>query len=605
MHAERIGYQVALALWGVRQDQINIRQLNETLVMMKIGRALSETEQIGLDTVLQLIVDSARKLIPEAEKTVIHLLDRDNKSLVPQATSGFQKSEKTIPRLKMHVGNGAAGQVMRDGITVNIADVNADPRFLQAAVKPTYQSLLVAPIQQAGRQLGTISVESERSHAFSEHEAELLQALGNQAAVAIENTRLFESTQQSLKEMNALYQISKGLSTSLDANELIHDVLTMLKQNFGYYYAQIYLVEAESGDLIFQKGSDEIGAELFEQGFRLPRGKGIAGYVAETATPFLTNNVDEVVFFFRNPLLPNTQSQLAVPIKLEGRVVGVLDIQHEPPHRLSDRDLHLMGTVADQLAVALQKANLYTNLQTALVQEQNMRSQLNQAERLSLIGKLLASVSHELNNPLQTIQNALYLARDDLQHANIHIQEMDIIAAEIDRMSMLLERLRSTYRPLHPEEFRPVQVNNIIEDTYQLISTYLRHKNISFEFHPDPEVPPVTGLADHLRQVMLNLFINAVEAMPEGGHLCVDTFISRANHEVAFSISDNGMGIEPEILPRIFEPFVTNKRTGTGLGLTITHEIVEQHLGRILAENVSAGGAKFTIWLPAWKETAP
>jgi signal transduction histidine kinase len=264
--------------------------------------------------------------------------------------------------------------------------------------------------------------------------------------------------------------------------------------------------------------------------------------------------------------------------------------------------MQIASAVAEQLAVALQKANLYTNLQTALEQEQTMRSQLIQNERLTLMGKLLASVSHELNNPLQTIQNALFLTRQDLQQSNIHLEEMDIIASEIDRMATLLERLRATYRPLQLEDFGPVRLTDIIEETYRLISTYLRHKNISFEFHPHPELLPVAGLSNHLKQVLLNLFINSVEAMPQGGHLCVDIYMVPENNEVVLSLEDNGTGIEQELLPRIFDPFVTNKKTGTGLGLTITHDIIEQHRGRILAENVPAGGAKVTIWLPVWNE---
>jgi signal transduction histidine kinase len=196
------------------------------------------------------------------------------------------------------------------------------------------------------------------------------------------------------------------------------------------------------------------------------------------------------------------------------------------------------------------------------------------------------------------------LIRDDLHQRGIQLEEMDIISSEIDRMALLLERLRATYRPLHPGDFGPVQINDLIEDTHKLLSAYLRHKAIHFEFYPDPHVPLVRGLSNHLRQVLLNLFINAVEAMPDGGHFCAETFVVAASREVAFSIMDTGTGIQPDVLPRIFDPFVTNKKSGTGLGLTITHEIVEQHHGRILAENVPGQGAKLTVWLPTWKEAS-
>lgn len=602
-YVEQVGYQIALALWTVRQDEISRQQLTETRTLMEIGQTLSETERIGRDVVLQHIANSARKLIPQGQKAVIHLVDSDGVSLVAQATSGFHPSEKTMPNLRMQIGDGVAGQVLRDGITANIGDVRNDPRFLHAERKPSFRSLLVAPVQTAGKQLGTISMESEEVHAFSEHEADLLKALGTQAGIAIENTRLFESTQQSLKEVNALYKISQGLAVSLDADQLIQDILIMLQQNFGYYYVQIYMVDPITKELVFKRGSDEIGTKLFEQGYRMPRGRGIVGYVAETAIPFVTNNVNDVVFFYRNPFLPNTQSELAVPIKVEGKVVGVLDIQHEPPQRLFDEDLQLMIAVADQLAVALQKADLYTDLQKALQQEKSTRAQLLQVERLALIGQLLASISHELNNPLQTIQNALFLLKEELKHSENGMEELSIISSEADRMVTLLDRLRSTYRPLHAEEFKAVQINDIIEDVHKLIATHLRHKDIQFLCQLDPDLPPIRGISDHIKQVALNLFMNAVEAMPTGGSLIVETCSSPAQDEVALSVRDTGAGIDPNLLSRIFDPFVTNKEQGTGLGLTITHEIIQQHQGRVLAENNPGGGAKFTVWLPAWKGT--
>jgi len=460
-------------------------------------------------------------------------------------------------------------------------------------------------VQSAGKQLGTISVESEKTHAFSEHEADLLKALGNQAAIAIENTRLFESTQQRLKEVNALYRISQGLAASLDADQLIQDVLTLLQQNFGYYYVQIFLLDPVSGDLVFKRGSDEIGSKLYKQGFRLERGKGIIGYVAETSTPFVTNNVDDVVFFYRNPLLPYTQSELAAPIKVEGRVVGVLDIQHTAPHRLTDGDLQLITAVADQLAVALQKASLYSDLQTALQQEQAIRSQLIQSERLALVGRLLASVSHELNNPLQGIQNALFLLKEEAGLSAQGSQDLGIILSETERMAALIERLRSAYRPARIQDFQPVQLNNLVEDVYALIATHMRHKQIAFEFHPDPELSAVPGMADQIRQVVLNLFLNAIEIMKPGGCLAVQTQNLLSQREILLSVKDTGPGIDPKILPNIFEPFVTGKPTGTGLGLTITHDIIHQHHGRIDAENNPEGGATFNVWLPVdEKETA-
>jgi signal transduction histidine kinase len=379
----------------------------------------------------------------------------------------------------------------------------------------------------------------------------------------------------------------------------------LLQQNFGYYHVQIFLLEPISGNLIFKKGSGEIGAKLLEQGFSVPRGLGILGHVAETSMPFVTNNVKDVVFFHPHPLLPNIQSELAAPIKVDGRVVGILDIEQTAPHYLTDEDLKLTTAVADQLAVALQKASLYANLQKSLQQEQTIRSQLLQSERLALVGRLLASVSHELNNPLQAIQNALFLLKEEASISAQGHQDLGIILSETERMAALIERLRSAYRPVRIKDFQPVHLNSLVEDVYALITTHMRHKQIAFEFFPDPELPVIAGISDQLRQVVLNLFLNAIEIMKPGGCLTVQTQGLPRQKEILFSVKDTGPGIDTEILPNIFEPFVTSKSTGTGLGLTITHDIILQHHGRIQAENHAEGGAVFNVWLPVDEEELP
>jgi len=605
MLAEQTGHQIALALRSLRQDEINRQQLNETRALMRIGQALSETERVGSDTVLQLIVDSARDLIPQAEQAVIHLLEEDDDLLTPQAISGFDQNKKNNPYLRMQKGDGVAGQVLRDGVTINIGDIRSDPRFLQAGNEPSYRSLLVAPVQTSGRQLGTISVESKNIHAFSEHEADLLRVLGGQAAIAIENTSLLETTAHSLMEVNALFRINQRLAESLDADVLMKEAVDLLQQNFQYYHVQVYLLNPGGREAVLKQGSGEIGRQLKNRGHYLLPGAGIVGHVAHTGRSFLTNDVDRVIFFVHNPLLPGIKSELAAPIKVEGEILGVLDVLQVPPGSFTDRDQKIISAVAEQLAVALQKANLYADLQSSLQHEQAMRTQLVQNERLALIGQLLASISHELNNPLQTIQNAMFLLKEESKHSGYGEEELDIISSETDRMVTLLTQLRSTYRPLQADEFGPVQVNDILEYAYKLVSTHLRHHDISFEFQADPSLPPAMGIPDHIKQVALNLLMNSVDAMPGGGKLFVETCALPAEKEVAFSIADTGYGIDPSLLPRIFDPFVTSKETGTGLGLTITHEIVQQHRGRIQAENVPGGGAKFTVWLPIWKEESP
>ena len=594
LYADLYGNQVTLALRTVEQEARIQKRLNEAVTLSNIEHALSKTERTSPRHVLQMIVDSARELIPDTEQAVIHLFDKEQQALIPQAVSGFRETG-SAGKFRMRLGEGVAGQVIADGLVVNIADVQTDPRFWRQNKPVKYRSLMVAPVQSGDDRIGTISVQSSFPVSFTPDQEELLSALGTQAAIAIENARLFETTQQGLKEVNALYKITRQLVGSLETEQLMKDVVELLQQTFGYYLAEVFVIDPKNEDLVVQHASGKIGELLKNQ--RLQAGAGIIGHAAETGEPFFTNEVDKVVFFVPHPLLPDTQSELAVPIKADSRVLGVLDIQQCPPGRLTERDLQLVNTVAEQLAIALEKAHLYTDLQASLQEEKNIRSQLVQIEKLATVGRLLASVSHELNNPLQAIHNALFLLKDERGISEQGKQDLQIVISEAERMAALIERLRASYRPTRKDDFQFVQLNAVVEDVYALVATHLRHNQIAFEFHPDPGLAPVSVLPDQIRQVFLNLLMNAVEAMPGGGRLNVVTE-QTAEDEALVSISDSGPGIDPDILPRIFDPFVTSKESGTGLGLTITYDIVNRHHGRITAENSAGGGAIFKFWLP-------
>ena len=593
--AQQVGSQIAIAIWNTRQEFELQKRSRESNTLTKIAHALSQSERIGLVNVLELIAASAQELIPGAEQAVIHLLDEEEKFLVAGAASGVK--DALGGNFKMRLGEGIAGQVIAMGETINISDISMDERFVKLGGEPTFRSLMVAPIISGDQKLGTISVQSHLPRTFTNNEKHLLSTLGTQAAIAIENANLLESMQQTLKETNALYRINQGMA-ALNADELLADVADLLQKNFGYYHVQVYVIDSQTGDFIFQAGSGEIGRKLKEQKVRLPAGAGIIGYAAETSAPFFTNNVDEVVFFIREELLPETKSELAIPVKIGEQLLGILDIQQAPPGIFTNRDLQLVNAVADQLAIALQKADLYKELQTSLQHEKEVRNQLVQNERLAVMGRLLASVSHELNNPLQAIQNALFLLKAEQVLSPQGRQDLEIVLSEAERMAAMIERLRATYRPSATEDFNPVQINTIVEDVYALISTHLRHGNILFEFHPDTGLPEIPGLADQLRQVILNLFMNAVEAMETDGRVIVCTEYHKSEGMVYISIEDNGPGIASSILPNIFDAFITNKETGTGLGLTITHDIIIKHQGRITAENNMDGGATFKMWLP-------
>lgn len=589
--------QIKIFLEMIEREDGLQKQLQRNQALTHILQGLNQTEFLGLETLLQRIVDSGRELIPTAQKVVLHLLNAKEQILIPAAVSGQKTTGATS--LNMRLGEGIAGQVFATGQSIYVKDVFEDPRFIQPGIPVEYRSLLVVPIKKSQEEvIGTISMDSLLPDAFTSEDVEFLETLGIHAAIAIENSRLLEATQQDLQELAALYQINQMLVSSLDAQTLFEETVRLIHGLFGFYHIQILTLDEKKEHLVLRAASGKRADVLLAQGHKIPVGTGIVGHVAEVGQPFFTNNVDAVVFHLRHPLLEETKSELAIPIKSAERLWGVLDIQEKPPAQINEHQMNLMQTIANQLAVALEKAHLYQQLQEALEHERRMRDHVTQQERLAVAGRLLASISHELNNPLQAIQNALFLIRQDKTLSSQAQQDLEIILAETQRMASLLGRLRRSYRPVQEEDFQLTDLNTLVEDVYALTATFLRHRNITFAFYPDSQLPPIPLIPDLIRQVLLNLVMNAVDAMPEGGTLSVTTALLSEEKQALLTIADTGLGLNPKIMPHIFEPFITDKAGGTGLGLTICAEVVEKHRGRIWAENNPQGGAIFKILLP-------
>jgi len=378
----------------------------------------------------------------------------------------------------------------------------------------------------------------------------------------------------------------------------LNKVVDQLWQDFGYYHVHIYLIDQDSGLLIANQGSGAIGSQIKEQGFQFASEEGIVGYAASVGEAFMTNNVNDVLFFQPNPLLPDTIAELAAPLRARDQILGVLDVLHQPPDSFDDDDFRFLTSVADQIAVVLEKAMLYKQLQEALEKEQRTRAQLVQTEKLAAMGRLIASVAHELNNPLQAIQNALYLVKLEENLSPQAAEDLQVAIDEGSRMADLIARLRDTYRPVTAADYQLESIHILVEEVRKLLVTHLRHNDVVLEFTPSPDIPNINIIRDQIKQVILNLCINAIESMPHGGQLTINSIYQVDKDEVQLTVSDTGFGMSPEVQTKIFEPFFTTKEGGTGLGLAVSYEIVQNHSGNITAKNNDGPGSTFILCLP-------
>jgi two-component system, NtrC family, sensor kinase len=308
-------------------------------------------------------------------------------------------------------------------------------------------------------------------------------------------------------------------------------------------------------------------------------------------------------------------SALLAPLRVEHQRYGALVLcGGTHGHLYHPRDIPFAQALADLAAVAIDEITQRRRsaaLQADLVLTQTLRAeaeqrlntaqaQLLQSAKLAAVGELAASVAHEINNPLYAARNSLYLLEQDLAADTPQRTFLDIAQQELGRIARIITRMRDFYRPSRGE-LSATNINATLRDTLELVNTHLRHNHIQAQMQFDHDLPLLTAHADQLRQVFLNIILNACDAMGSGGTLTVSTrgpALSNGDQAIEVAISDTGAGIRPEHLQHLFEPFYTTKAQGTGLGLAISAHIVTQHGGRLQVESEVGCGATFVIRLP-------
>jgi two-component system NtrC family sensor kinase len=229
------------------------------------------------------------------------------------------------------------------------------------------------------------------------------------------------------------------------------------------------------------------------------------------------------------------------------------------------------------------------------------QAQLLQSAKLAAVGELSASVAHEINNPLYAARNSLYLIEQDLPSSAPQRQFLDIAQAELGRIARIITRMRDFYRPARAE-LEPTNVNEVLLGTIELVQTHLRHGQVSVITDLADDLPEITAHTDQIRQVFLNLLLNACDAMPNGGTLRITSSERPATPDqgtaIVVEVEDTGVGISPEHRKHLFEPFYTTKVQGTGLGLAISAHIITQHGGQIDVTSEVGVGTAFTVYLP-------
>ncbi|MBN1259544.1 MAG: GAF domain-containing protein [Anaerolineae bacterium] len=454
------------------------------------------------------------------------------------------------------------------------------------------------PLQARDQVLGVLGLRMAPATALDEQERALLEAVGGQIAVAINNAQLYQGEQQRNAEMAVLHRTGQLITSSLNLNEVLEIIIGEAKALLHAEGVSILLYDRINDELVFRAAVGPHAEST--RGMRFSGSEGIAGWALREQQPVLVSDVQQDTRFFRKVDETTglmTRSLIAAPLQCKGKITGVVEAINRSDRPFDEHDLQLLVTLSGSAAIAIENAQLYEAEREQRELVEQSQAQLLQNAKLAATGRLAASMAHEINNPLQAIHNSLQMILTfpfgpEEQHEYIQMAD-----EEVERLIHMVKRILDfSRRPQN--ELKVLDVNAVLQKVIGLAHKYLQHRDIVLHQALTPELPQVLGNATNLGQVFLNLIINAVDSMSNGGELHIST--APQDHGIDVRFRDTGSGVPAEIMDRIFEPFFSTKTHGTGLGLSISYGIVKQHNGDITVESAVGQGATFTVTLPAY-----
>ncbi len=444
----------------------------------------------------------------------------------------------------------------------------------------------------AGRVIGVFAAArdiSQRKQVEQALEVERQQLLV--LSQAERNQRLFAE---------GLAQATAALSSSLDLNEVLDRILDQIELVMPFDAATITLIEdglVRSARLRGVEQMPESNSE-YKDGIPLEA-------VPELKEIFSTGKPR--VFYWNEGEVPFNlfagwewvRAYIGVPMQTRKGVIGSLNMLYSQPRDVGEEQIERLSAFASQASIAIQNANLYRELESALAQEHALRTRLIETEKFSAMGRLLGSVAHELNNPLQTIKNCLFLTRQDTLPNSTVNEYVDMAFSETVRLAKLVAQLREVYLPNHENTTQPYVLSKLVDEVHSLLNPHLIHQKVVWEQQPGYDGVMVEVDPDQIKQALINISMNEIDAMqPKGGTLTVELLVSQETNMVGVAIRDTGPGIPPEVVQTLFEPFSTTRSPNPGLGLSICSDLIQNHNGKITVDTRPNQGTTFTIWLP-------
>jgi signal transduction histidine kinase/DNA-binding response OmpR family regulator len=592
----------------------------------------------------------------------VFLVDETGEWAVLRAGMGDPGRKMVEEGHKLKVGGlsmiGAATARQRAIIT---KDVKEEAVHFKNPHLPRTRSEMALPLILGNKVIGALTVQSVEEDAFNDDDIWALQAMVDQLATAIQNARLYEQNERLLSQaerrtrlLEAAAEVGRGVTSILEMDGLLNKTVDIICDAYGFYYVGVFLVDEEGDDgddrwAVLQAGHGEAGEKMVEEGHKLKvGGLSMIGTSIAERKALIALDVGEEPVHFKNPHLPLTRSEMALPLILGDEVIGALTVQSVEEAAFSDEDITSLQTMADQLSIAINNARLLADLKEA--HEELVRTKTFEAiatatsEAIHWVGNKAAPIPGSIARVTEDVVKYLIMANAVMEHlpeahqsdkfAQMLQVALEDISGPVDVATFREDLDRFDFRRLR----RMLSVESVLEDldiidkSAQSILNIkedligpARQKHVeplylpellsqtlkSMGIEPDilttvfaDNIQPVLGDRRQLDRVFINLIKNALEAMyqvPEDEkRLTVRVHMSDDGKFVVTEIEDIGEGIPPDKIDKIWVAFYTTKgdRGGTGLGLAACAKIIDQLGGKITVDSEVGEGTIFSVWLP-------
>ena len=531
----------------------------------------------------------AARIVTEAkrefgvERAALYLLNPNYGDLEMEAAVGVAAS---VRRKRLVPGQGLAGWVASRGISAR-ADLQKSNLGLGSG-----GSEMAAPMSEGENLIGVLVVGTKKKNFFSEGQEAELQHMAQQASRWLSLAWKVAGTSEESRRSAALAEVGAAIGAEETPEAILNRVAREASRLSGAKLASIFLLDPKKKELYLEVCLG--GSNDYRKQPPIEVSETALGYVVRRGRPISVRDVRS------SPQDPHTDrvreeglvSVLAVPLVEKKEGIGVLCVATAETRRFPDAEIRLLGGLAGLAAAALGRSRLSRRLDRT---EEELRNR----ERLSSLGMLAAEVAHEVRNPLAVIRMLWHTAIRGLPASEAQKRDLHLIESKLAQMNGILDRVLNLARSADPE-IGAVDGTDLMEEVHLLTRSKLSSARIQVTKKvPSRGEAMIRGDRPQLEQAVLNLVLNAVEAMPKGGELRLG--VQSREENILLTVQDSGRGMPKEIAERLYEPFLSRRPGGTGLGMALVRRTVEAHGGALKVDSQPGKGTRVEIRLPAWR----